>query len=126
MKKRKKQTSQVRCQKNKVKRQKRFVLRLMRQMGKRCKYVYNSGLYCWKNWYTLFKIQCKYYIDNLEEYNDKLSPSDRLVLGKYCKTNGNLEKLNVLIKNSHISESELKTLSSDDIVQELLIEEKLR
>lgn len=99
-------------------------MRLVTQLGKRCKCVFNSGLYCWKNWFNLFKIDRQFYIDHFDEYLDKFSPNDRLVLGKQFKINGDIEKLHKLIKHSHKSEIELKQLCADDIKQTLEYEQK--
>ena len=49
--------SSKRCQKNNLKKMGYYQMRVLSQLGKRTKNVYNTGLYCWKNWYNIHKLQ---------------------------------------------------------------------
>ena len=98
--------------------------RLLKAMSKSTKNIYNSSLYCCKHWFNLQQLQTKFIADNLNDFLDILSPKDRLTIGKYLKFKKEKTKLLSLIKYSHKSEVELRTLSIHNGEQLLPMKQK--
>ena len=126
MKKKKNTDDNVRCQLNTLASMSSADKRLLKKMSKCTKNIYNSSLYCYKRWYDVHEIIVKKFADNIDEHLTSFSPEDRLILGKYFKKNGNIEKLCMLLKYSHKSEKELAGLLESDeiIIQTLPIKQK--
>jgi putative transposase len=99
-------------------------MRLIRQLSKRSKHIYNSGLYCWRQWYALHKVQIEYFVQNFEQNLTSFSPNDRLILAKHFKATKQLDKLKLLIEHSHKSEVKLLEFSDENTTQNLTNKEK--
>jgi len=71
------------------------------------KNIYNSGLYCNRQWFRIWTTYVDYISDNIEHFISLTTPDDRLVLAKniYFKNDfAASEKLKLIIENSYTLE----------------------
>jgi len=85
------------------------------KVSRSTKYIYNTGLFCRRQWYSLYKKQIEYYIENIDTYIEQFSPSDRLKLASYSKDNNDFVKK--IINYSHKSEVTLKHFDTETTEQ---------
>lgn len=83
-------------------------IRVFRHLCLHSKNIYNSRLYCCRQWFRLWKLYIDYICDNIKTLIIKTTPNDRLLLSTNLYYNSsstqNYDKLKIVIENSHSKE----------------------
>ena len=86
-------------------------------LSRSSKFIYNTALFCRRQWYSLHKTQIKYYVENIDQYIGEFSPDDRIKIAYFAKDNK--EVIQKLIEHSHTSEISLRRYADSKIKQQL-------
>ena len=85
----------------------------VRDITSRTKNIWNATVTCCDSWHDVHNIQLEHFSKNIKDFVSSSSPNDRLVMARYLKRSKKLDLLEFVVKNSHVSETELFEFAMD-------------